>query len=76
MSASTLRRLALGVLVFALAVPSPAAAMPWSLDDLFGRVRGFISSIWAPSVAPNRVEKDHIFGENGCELDPYGRCGG
>jgi hypothetical protein len=84
MSASMLRRLAFGVLVFALAFPSHAAAMPWSLGDLFGRVRGFISSIWAPSgcviepeggAAPNQaLEKGAILGESGCVIEPEGRC--
>ena len=87
MSASTLRRLAQGVLVFALAVPNPAAAMPWSLDDLFGRVRGFISSIWAPSgceVVPDGRcgaaptpggTEGPVLGESRCVLMPDGRCG-
>ncbi len=82
MSASKLCRLSLlGALVFALAFPSHAAAAPWPLEDLLGRVRGFFSSIWAPSgcvimpdgrcgAAPNR-----IFGESGCVLMPDGRCG-
>ncbi len=60
MSASMLRRLSLGVLVFALAFPSHAVAAPWQLGDLLGQVRGFIASLWA---------------ENGCELTPDGRCG-
>ncbi len=81
MSASMLRRLALGVLVFALAVPSHAAAGPWLWGDLFGQVRGFLSSLWAPSGC--KIQPDGrcgaaptpIFGEQGCVLDPDGRCG-
>lgn len=80
MSASMLRRLSLGVLVLALAFPRHAAAMPWQWGDLFGKVRGFLSSILAPNgcvvepggrcgAAPNQ-----IFGEIGCELGPGGRC--
>jgi len=81
MSASMLRRLTLGVLVFALAFPSHAAETPWQWGDLFGRVRGFMSSIWAASgcelmpdgrcgAAPNPIS-----GENGCQLPPDGRYG-
>jgi hypothetical protein len=75
------RRLSLGVLVLALAFPSHAAAMPWEWGELFGRVRGFLSSIWAPNGGEIRPEgRDGvaprlIFGENGCMLDPDGRCG-
>ncbi len=60
MSASMLRRLAPAVLLFALAFPSHADAMSWPFEELFGRVRGFISSLWEP---------------HGCVIDPDGRCG-
>ncbi len=82
MSASMLRRLALGVLVFALAFPSHAAAMPWPLEDLFGRGWGFISSFWAPNgceLQPDgncRTAPAPILGEHGCEIEPDGRCKG
>ncbi|HXU30188.1 MAG TPA: hypothetical protein VN851_06400 [Thermoanaerobaculia bacterium] len=81
MSSSMLRRLALGVLVLALAFPNHAAAMPWEWGDLLGRVRGFISSIWAPNgceIMPEgncRTAPKQIFGEHGCEVEPDGRCG-
>jgi len=81
MSASMLRRLCLGVLVLALAFPSHAAAMPWEWGDLFGRVRGFISSIWGPiggqveSEGRGRTAPVLIYSEQGCELTPDGRCG-
>ncbi len=80
MSASMLRRLAPGVLVLALAFPSHATAMSWPLDDLFGRFRGFISSLWAPhgyEVMPDgncRTAPTPIFGENGCVIMPDGNC--
>lgn len=82
MSSSMLRRLALGLLVFALAFPSHAAAMPWSLEDLFGRVRGFIASVWTPHGCERMPDgrcgtaPTPIFGEHGCEADPDGRCKG
>jgi hypothetical protein len=82
MSASMLRRLAPGVLVFALAFPSHATAMSWPFDDLVGRVRGFISSLWAPNgceIMPDGrcgTAPAPIFGEHGCELLPDGRCRG
>ncbi len=82
MSPSRLRRLSLlGVLVFALAFPSYAAAAPWPLEDLLGRVRGFFSSIWSPNgceIMPDGrcgAAPKQIFGENGCLLMPDGRCG-
>ncbi len=81
MSASMLRRLAPGVLVFALAFPSHATAMSWPLDDLFGTVRGFISAFWAPigcelgSDGRCGTAPAPIFGENGCVIVPDGRCG-
>ncbi len=81
MSSSRLRRLALGVLVFALAFPSHAAAMSWEWGDLFGRVRGFISSLWAPHgciLEPGGrcgAAPAQILGEHGCVIEPGGRCG-
>ncbi len=82
MSPSRLRRLSLlGALVFALAFPSYAAAAPWPLEDLLGRVRGFFSSIWAPSgceIMPDGrcgAAPKLNFGEAGCVIEPDGRCG-
>lgn len=60
MSASP-RRLALGLLVALLALPaSPVAAVPFDTGVLLAKLRGLLSFVWA---------------ENGCELDPLGRCG-
>lgn len=81
MSASMLRRLSLGVLVFALAFPSHAAAAPWHLGDLVGQVRGFIASLWAERgcvIMPDGLggaAPSPILGEIGCVLEPEGRCG-
>ncbi len=58
---ATPRRLALGLLVALLALPAaPVGAMPFDTDALLGKLKGFLSFIW---------------GENGCELEPTGRCG-
>ncbi len=81
MSASMLRRLAPAVLLFALAFPSHADAMSWPYEELFGTVRGFISSLWEPHgcvIDPDGrcgAAPAPIFGEIGCVIEPEGRCG-
>ncbi len=58
---TTPRRLALGLLVALLALPSaPAAAAPLDPGALLSKLRGWLSFVWA---------------ENGCEIEPAGRCG-
>lgn len=58
---ATPRRLALGLLVVLLALPAtPAGAVPFDTGALLGKLRRFLSFVWA---------------ENGCELEPNGRCG-
>ncbi len=58
---ATPHRLALGLLVALLALAAaPAGAVPFDTGALLGRLRGFLSFVWA---------------ENGCELEPTGHCG-
>lgn len=58
---ATSRRLAFGLLVVLLALSAaPARAVPFEPGALLGKLRGFLSFIWA---------------ENGCEIEPAGRCG-
>ncbi|HEV7672166.1 MAG TPA: hypothetical protein VGS22_26920 [Thermoanaerobaculia bacterium] len=58
---ATPRRLAFGLLVVLLALSAtPAGAVPFDTGALLGKLRGFLSFVW---------------GENGCEIEPNGRCG-
>jgi len=66
MSSRSIHRLAPCLLVAALAMPVPAAALPFDPQALLGRLRGFLAAIWAGEDASART--------NGCELDPSGVC--
>ncbi len=55
------RRLAPWLFVALLALPAaPAAALPFDTNALFAKLRGWLSLVWQ---------------ENGCILEPNGRCG-
>lgn len=71
------------LLVLCALLASPLAAAPKfrsesfttaAADDLFGWLRGALSSIW--SKAGCQVDPDGICGtaKNGCQIDPHGRC--
>ncbi len=57
---TTPRRLALGLLVALALSAAPAAAAPFDPGALLSKLRGWLSFVWA---------------ENGCEIEPLGRCG-
>lgn len=74
---------AAALLVLCALLASPLAAAPKfrsessitaAADDLFGRLRGALSSIWSKAgcqVDPfGRCETS----KNGCQIDPFGRC--
>ncbi len=74
---------AAALLVLCALLASPLAAAPkfrsesftaTTADDLFGWLRGTLSSIWSKAgcqIDPfGRCET----AKNGCQIDPYGRC--
>src|SRR5262245_26732588 len=81
MSASSLRRLPLCVLVATLAFPAHAFAAPWNFGDWVGRVRGLLSMLWTLhgcEIDPNGrcetiLNRRPVSGDSGCEINPDGR---